>query len=83
MTIYAKCKCNKGDGCSWPDCLEGPVEQEKRQLREMLRMVSEAYEKASKPYLDRLAALESLKMPTIVVSYDEAVKMGMIKKEGV
>jgi hypothetical protein len=46
-------------------------------------MVSEAYEKASKPYLDRLAALESLKMPTIVVSYDEAVKMGMIKKEGV
>ena len=82
MSIYEKCKCNKGEGCSWPECEQGPVEQEKRQLREMLRMLAEAYEKARKPYLDRLVQLESAKWPTIAVSYDEAIKLGMIKKEG-
>jgi hypothetical protein len=79
--IHAKCKCNKDDACFWPDCVEGPVGQEKRQLRDMLSAITQAYEKASKPYLDRLAALESLKMPTVRISYEEAVKAGFIKKE--
>jgi hypothetical protein len=78
---HAKCKCNKGDACLWPDCDEGAVEQEKKQLRDMLRMIAQAHEKASKPYLDRLAALESLKMPSFRISYEEAVKAGFIKKE--
>lgn len=86
MTMHAICRCGKGNGCSWPECDQGPIEEEKRQLREMLRMIAKAQEKASKPYLDRLAQLESLKMPTIVVSaesidYPLGWSMDAIKKE--
>jgi hypothetical protein len=78
---HPKCHCGNDMACEWPNCDAGPVEQEKKQLRDMLRMIAQAHEKASKPYLDRLAALESLKMPSFRISYEEAVKAGFIKKE--
>ena len=79
--IHAKCQCGNDMACEWPNCDAGPVEQEKRQLREILRSIAQAHKKASKPYLDRLAALESLKMPSLRISYEEAIKAGFIKRE--
>lgn len=79
--IHAKCQCGNDMACEWPNCDAGPVEQEKRQLRDMLHMLAQTYEKSRKPYLDRLIELESSKWPTVRISYEEAIKAGFIKRE--
>lgn len=57
------------------DCAD---EAEERYLRETLAMLQESYAKAAKPYIDRLAALHSRRVPKIVVTVEQAQALGLM-----
>ncbi len=56
------------------DCADAA---EERYLREMLAMLREEYARASKPYIDRLVALHSLKLPQMLVTVEQAKALGL------
>jgi len=52
---------------------------EERHLHEMLRMLQESYAKAAKPYIDRLAAIQSARPPPpMLVTREQAEAMGLV-----
>lgn len=54
---------------------------EERYLRETIAMLREGYEKAAKPYFDRLVAIQSMKPPRpMIVTREQAEAMGFIDK---
>lgn len=51
---------------------------EERHLREMLAMLQNSYEKAAKPYVDRLVALHSRSQPQMFVTIEQAQALGLM-----
>lgn len=58
---------------------ESNIEEEKRQLLEMIKVLHREYARAVEPYQRRLAALSRMEMPKYVITFDEA---GQIKELG-
>ncbi len=56
---------------------------EERYLREMLAMLREGYEKAAKPYIDRLAEIQAMRPPSPVIIATEQARMLMPMSAGV
>ena len=56
--------------------------EEERRIFEILDMIQLQYERAAKPYIDRLAELQRLKpAPPTIVTTERAIKLGLIPKK--
>lgn len=59
---------------------DGLIDAEERYCREMIALLKESYERAAKPYVDRLVKLNSIKPPMpICMSFEDAKAIGLIK----
>ena len=55
---------------------------EEELLIEQIKQLQEAYNRAAKPFVDRLVALRSLRpMPPMLVTYEQAQKLGIEVKK--
>lgn len=59
------------------------MDDEELYLREMIASLQRSYAEAIKPYVDRLVAIENMRLPApIFISVEQARAIGLIKEGG-
>lgn len=54
------------------------IDSEERYLRETLAMLQDSYEKAAKPYIDRLVEIYAMRLPEpMIVTIEQARSLGL------
>lgn len=88
VNVSRQCTCHPDDNPPQPcehryafrDCADAA---EERYLRETLAILRESYEKAAKPYIDRLVVLHSRSMPQMPVMVEQAQALGLLPANAV